>query len=173
MNTQTIILLTLLSAAFALILYLVVRLRGKEAELTSALFSPKEDQLTLDYIKAATDQSLYDRCCKYMMDKRPFLIDDYTLQDLARAMCTNKVYLSKTINKFSGKNFRQYINYYRIIYSMELYRGNTSLKIQEMSELSGFHSTTSFYQSFKTVMRETPREWCSRVRRQRLNSKTA
>ena len=119
---------------------------------------------------AAIDQYLYDRCCRYMMERRPFLTPFFSLQDLAMAIYTNKAYLSKTINRFSGKNFRQYVNYYRIMYAMDLYRNNMGLRIRELADLSGFRSQTSFLRSFKQVMGEQPSVWCTRIRKKR-NSK--
>lgn len=115
-----------------------------------------------------TSQFLYDRCCRYMMDQHPFLVADYTLQDLANAVYTNKVYLSKTINYYSGKNFRQYLNYYRIMYALDLFRKDRSLRIQDLSDLSGFRSTTCFLRCFKSVMGEQPSHWCARVRNKLL-----
>ena len=119
---------------------------------------------------AAIDQYLYDRCCRYMMERRPFLVPFFNLQDLSGALYTNKAYLSKTINRYSGKNFRQYVNYYRIMYAMELYRNNMGLRIRELADLSGFRSQTSFLRSFKEVMGEQPSVWCTRIRKKR-NSK--
>lgn len=152
--------------AAALGIYLYKRLRKKEADLKEALANPAmADTSHGDYAAAALDQYLYDRCCKYMMERRPFLVSGYTLQDLANALFTNRAYLSKTINKFSGRNFCSYVNYYRVMYAVELFRSNMSLKVVDLAELSGFHSNTSFYQAFRSVMGEPPSHWCSRVRR--------
>ena len=160
------ILAALLVAAVAFGLYLYIRLRKKEARLKEALSNPAlADAPPGDYAAAAIDQYLYDRCCKYMMERRPFLVDNYSIQDLANALFTNRLYLSKTINKFSGRNFCSYVNYYRIMYAVELFRANMSLKVVELAELSGFHSNTSFYQAFRSVMGEPPSHWCSRVRK--------
>jgi AraC-like DNA-binding protein len=111
------------------------------------------------------DQFLYDRCCRYMADRKPFLVESFSLNDLAGALYTNKVYLSKTINYYSGKNFRNYINYYRVMYAMELFRRNKSLTMSELGSLSGFHSGTTFNQAFKAVMKESPSTWCARLRK--------
>ena len=54
---------------------------------------------------SVVDQFLYDRCCRYMADRKPFLVESFSLGDLASVLFTNKVYLSKTINYYSGKNF--------------------------------------------------------------------
>lgn len=114
---------------------------------------------------AAIDQYLYDRCCRYMMERRPFLVPFFNLQDLANAVFTNKSYLSKTINRYSGKNFRQYVNYYRVMYAMELFRNNMSLRVTDLADLCGFRSQTVFLRSFKQVMGQPPSVWCGEVRR--------
>ena len=118
----------------------------------------------------AVDQFLYDRCCRYMADRKPFLVESFSLEDLSRALFTNRVYLSKTINYFSGKNFRNYVNYYRVMYAMELFRKNKSLKVTELGNLAGFHSGTTFNQAFKTVMEESPSTWCARLRKKNRES---
>ena len=114
---------------------------------------------------AVVDQFLYDRCCRYMADRKPFLVESFSLGDLASVLYTNKVYLSKTINYYSGKNFRSYINYYRVMYAMELFRKNKALTVTELGSLAGFHSGTTFNQAFKAVMQESPSTWCARLRK--------
>ena len=114
---------------------------------------------------AVVDQFLYDRCCRYMADRKPFLVESFSLGDLASVLFTNKVYLSKTINYYSGKNFRSYVNYYRVMYAMELFRRNKSLTVTELGSLAGFHSGTTFNQAFKAVMQESPSTWCARLRK--------
>ena len=114
---------------------------------------------------AVVDQFLYDRCCRYMADRKPFLVETLSLGDLANVLFTNKVYLSKTINYYSGKNFRSYVNYYRVMYAMELFRKNKALTVTELGTLAGFHSGTTFNQAFKAVMQESPSTWCARLRK--------
>ena len=158
-----------LAVAVSVVLFL--RLRNQEAQMKAALGQPcVADSASAPYELAAIDQYLYDRCCRYMTEFRPYLVSSFSLQDLANAVYTNKFYLSKTINRFSGKNFRQYVNYYRIMYAMDLFKENKSLRVAEMAELCGFHSTTSFNQSFKLVMGETPSIWCSRIRKKQKES---
>lgn len=167
MNLLQLILALLPAAASATGVYLFMRRKGASAgkEERPQAQPPEAGLLPADYEKAAIDQSLYDRCCKYMVERRPFLVENYALQDLARAMYVNKGYLSKAINRFSGKNFRQYVNYYRVMYAIELFRKNMSLRVSELSNLSGFHSETSFLESFKAVMGCPPSHWCARERK--------
>ena len=114
---------------------------------------------------AAVDQFLYDRCCRYMAERKPFLVETFSLNDFASALFTNKVYLSKTINYYSGKNFRSFVNYYRVMYAMELFRRNKALTVSELGSLAGFHSSTTFNTAFKAVMKESPSTWCARLRK--------
>ena len=167
MNLLQPILALVPAVASATGVFLYMRHRGRrtgEGERPLTL-PPDSGLLPEDYDKAAIDQNLYDKCCKYMVEKRPFLVEDYSLPDLARAMFVNKSYLSKTINRCSGKNFRQYVNYYRVIYAVDLFRNNMSLRVSELSNLSGFHTETSFLESFKAVMGEPPSHWCARERK--------
>lgn len=110
------------------------------------------------------DQFLYDRCCRYMAEKRPFLVESFSLGDLASALYTNKVYLSKTINFYSGKNFRKFINHYRVMYAMDIFRNDMKLQVNELAGLSGFRSTTTFAHAFFDIMEEPPSTWCARMR---------
>ena len=151
------------------VIYLVGRLQRKEAEIRALdINRPDVDEMfpsnsSEDF--TVTDQFLYDRCCRYMVERRPFLVVDYQLQDLANSLYTNRSYLSKTINRFSGKNFRAYVNYYRVMYAMELFRANMSLRINDLAQLSGFRSESSCLNSFKRVMGEPPSIWCARIRK--------
>lgn len=117
------------------------------------------------------DRNLYERCCRYMTERRPFLVESFSLTDLCNAMFTNKVYLSRTINDCAGKNFRQWVNSFRIQYAMDLFHRNMSLKVVDLAALSGFHSPATFNIAFKLVMEESPSDWCKRIRRRRLSGR--
>ena len=157
---------------------LYLREHRKQNQKEASVIRPPRTETThsalYNYEKTATDQFLYDRCCRYMTEHKPFLVESFSLQDLSNALHTNRAYLSQAINRFSGKNFRAYVNYYRIIYAMDLFKVNMSLRVTDLTELSGFHSITSFYKSFKGITGEPPSHWCSRLRRekrQRLKNK--
>ena len=148
---------------------LALRLYRKNAEFRAARERPARADSSSAFPEdtAAIDQILYDRCCRCMMERKPFLVDSFSLQDLASMLYTNKVYLSKTIRRFSGRNFKQYVNYYRVVYSMELFRNNMSLRVSELGNLSGFRTHTSYLRNFKEVTGEQPSQWCARMRRRR------
>lgn len=103
--------------------------------------------------------ALYERIKDYMSKEQPFLNDDFDMKDMAMALYSNKLYLSKTINTLSGRNFRQFVNYYRIEYAKSLMAKDPRLHFNEVSEMSGFHSVVSFNMAFKVNTGRTPSEW--------------
>ncbi len=120
---------------------------------------------------APYDKKLYVRSCAYMEQKRPFLVESFTLDDFAARLYTNKLYLSKTINHYSGGNFRQFVNHFRVKYAMGLFEKNMSLRVSDMSELSGFHNVVTFNNAFKLMTGETPSAWCRKIRTRRILGK--
>lgn len=103
--------------------------------------------------------NLYKRVVMFMEEKKPYLDYTFDMASLADSMFTNKLYLSKTINILSGRNFRQFINYYRIRQAMELFERDPRLKVSEVAEMTGFHSNVSFTMAFKCNTGKTPSEW--------------
>ena len=107
---------------------------------------------------------LFDRAGRYMDEEKPYLDDAFSLDDMARALLTNKSYISKAINNCTGMNFSQFVNNYRVRHSMELYRKDPKLKVAELAALSGFHSNVTYNLAFKLFLDQTPSEWCRRFR---------
>ena len=103
---------------------------------------------------------LYRKVTELIEKEKPFLNPNYGLEDMSRDLGTNRGYLSKTINLFSGRNFRQFINYHRVKYSIELMRKNPHTRVAELAFKSGFHSTVTYNMAFKLYMHLTPNEWC-------------
>lgn len=107
---------------------------------------------------------LYDRAVRLMEEKRPYLRDGYCLPDMAASLFSNKAYLSRTINVFSGRNFRQFVNYYRVNYSIDLMKKDPYLRVTELATMSGFHNVVTYNMAFKLNMNETPSECLLRMR---------
>ncbi|HAY17995.1 MAG TPA: hypothetical protein DCY24_02015 [Rikenellaceae bacterium] len=162
--------LSAVSLIMFLALYAVLYLRamtGRTFVLKPATEKRIKDiikgNLRTSYIEKAEEDrkmnNLYKRVVMYMEEKRPYLDQTFDMTSLADLMFTNKLYLSKTINILSGRNFRQFVNYYRVRRAMELFKEDPRLKIGEVSEMSGFHSSVSFNMSFKVNTGKTPTEW--------------
>lgn len=111
----------------------------------------------IEYVDADTDSArLFNKVVGIMETEKPFLQDDFSVDDLARMTGTNRLYLSRSLNLYSGRNFNQLLNYYRINYAMELIKRDPRLKIGDLSQMSGFHSVVTFNMAFKLNANMTP-----------------
>lgn len=138
--------------------------REKERSVRQAVLGVRETRSIIPHDESAMMRDLFAKVVSIMESARPFLDEEYSLQDLSMAVYTNKTYLSKTINVMSGKNFRQFINGYRIMYSIEILKKNPRLRVDELASMSGFHSTVTYTMAFKANMNETPGEYSQRLR---------
>lgn len=116
-------------------------------------------------------QDIYERVVIYFEEEKPFLDNELTINDLAKVLYSNKLYISRAISQFTGRNFCQFVNYYRITYSMDLFRNNNDLKIHDLASGSGFNSDVSYNMAFRLFMGETPGEWCRKERTRKLRTK--
>lgn len=103
---------------------------------------------------------IYERLTDYFEKEKPFLRSELTINDIVKVIYSNKLYVSRAISLCTGRNFRQFVNYYRVRYSMDLFRENPRLKVVELSHASGFNSMASFNTAFRLFMNESPSEWC-------------
>jgi len=111
---------------------------------------------------------LYARVVSVMEQKRPFLDESFALDDLAEAVFTNRGYLSRTINILSGRNFSQFVNYFRVRYGAELMRKDPNLRLISVAQMCGFHSSPTFNTAFKVNMGETPSTFLERLRHEKF-----
>lgn len=107
---------------------------------------------------------LYMRLIRYFEKEEPFLKWDLSINDVAKALYSNKAYISKVISTYSKRNFCQFVNLHRINYAVRLFDKDPTLNVKSLAFMSGFHSSTSFNSSFKTYMKELPGEWCRKRR---------
>ena len=82
-----------------------------------------------------------------------------TLNELSMQICTNRTYLSEYINSNYQKSFRDWIADMRIEYAKRLMKSNPKLKIQEVSEASGFLSLSHFIRTFSDKEGCSPSRW--------------
>lgn len=121
-------------------------------------------------VREGTYRELYDRIVEYFEQDKPFLDSRLTINDVVRVVFSNKVYISRAISQYTGRNFCQFVNYYRISYSKECFRLNPDLKVTALAEMSGFNSVVSYNMAFRLFMEENPSDWC-RKERQKIRRK--
>ncbi len=84
---------------------------------------------------------------------------DFSLSMLAQMVGSNTKYVSWVINKNYGKNFKTYLNEYRIRMASTLLADTEkygNLTIASIAERVGYKSPTSFHQAFKKIYGMTP-----------------
>lgn len=116
-------------------------------------------------------KDIYERVIAYFEKEKPFLDNKLTINDVVHSLYTNKLYISRAISQFTGRNFCQFVNYYRVIYSMQCFRENPDLKMHELATMSGFNSIVSYNMAFRLFMGENPSEWSRKEKTRRIKSK--
>ena len=99
---------------------------------------------------------------KYCVDTRLYLQHELTLPQLAKAIGSNRFYISKYFSS-KGMNYNTYINDLRVNYFVSLYReavaSHRSFTIQELANESGYRSYSTFNLAFKQRMGQTVNAW--------------
>ena len=101
------------------------------------------------------------RLLKHINEEKPYLDPELSLRSLARQIDMHPNQLSWLLNESMGKNFNEFINYYRVAAFKTLIRDpkNSQLTLIGLAYDSGFNSKTVFNSSFKKETGLTPKEF--------------
>lgn len=105
-------------------------------------------------------KDIFERVSEYFETEKPFLDGNLTINDVVSVVFTNKLYISRAISQHTGRNFCQFVNYHRVMYSVDCFRRNPDLKVTELWSMCGFNTIVSFNMAFKLFMGENPSDWC-------------
>ena len=101
---------------------------------------------------------------KYCVDTQLYLLHDLNLSQLAKAIGTNRFYLSQYFSN-QGMTYNAYINGLRINHFVSLYHeavdAHRSFSAQQLANESGYRSYSTFRHAFKLHMGQNVREWMS------------
>ena len=99
---------------------------------------------------------------QYCIDTQLYLQHDLSLSHLAKAIGTNRFYLSQYFSN-QGMTYNAYINDLRIDHLISLYReavaSHRSVTAQQLAMESGFHSYRTFSDAFKRKTGQTVTAW--------------
>lgn len=85
---------------------------------------------------------------------------DFSLDQLSQLAGFNSKYVSKAINDIAGKNFRSFLNEYRIREAQRRLLSNRHMFTNEViGEQVGFRSRSNFIATFKRITGLTPKEY--------------
>lgn len=113
-------------------------------------------------------KEIFSRVVAYFESEKPYLNGNLLIDDLVKVVYANKLYISRSISRYAGKNFCQFVNHYRVKHSIDVFRDNPELKVAELALQVGFNSVVSFTSAFKLHMNDNPSDWM-RQERNRLS----
>ncbi len=112
----------------------------------------------LEQSPADSANLLFEKLSYYLINEKPYLKSDLTLDDICLNLDTNRTYLSKVINERFNMNFNSLINEYRIKTSRQLLADSNynHISIVGIGQMSGFNSKSTFFTCFRKTAGITP-----------------
>lgn len=115
-----------------------------------------------EYLNQDLRQILITRITTVMEDMHNISSPDFSLQTLARLVGSNTKYVSWVINDTYGKNFKSFLNEYRVREAcrrLNDHKNYGHITLQALASDIGYNSPTSFIQAFKKINGMTPSEY--------------
>lgn len=109
-------------------------------------------------LSSETQKELFDKIFSLMENPNIFCDADFSLNKLAELVQSNPAYVSQVINTTLKKNFRTFLNEYRIREALRLFSEPDAKKytIEFTSSRVGFKSTSTFRVVFKEITGVSP-----------------
>ena len=130
----------------------------KKKESTDEAAAPVKYRLSEKFCKD-TEKKLIE----IIYDKKLYLEEHLTMNDLTEVMHTNKNYLSEVIARSEYQSFYKLINTLRINHACEMLNEDPSAKLEMVALSSGFSSGSAFSQVFKRLKDISPKEYISQI----------
>jgi AraC-like DNA-binding protein len=106
------------------------------------------------------DVSLIISRLKSLLDEEKIFCDeDLSLSSLARELAIEPYQLSRIVNENFNKNFKNFINEYRIEEAKKLLLAEKDRTITSVAYAVGFNSTTVFYEWFNRITGIAPKKF--------------
>jgi len=102
-------------------------------------------------------EQIFDIICK----QKKYRDKEYSAKRLAEDLNTNTRYISAVVSVCFGMNYTSFVNRQRINYAKTLLANKkfAKLRIDEVSDMSGFSNRQSFYAAFYKFTGITPRQY--------------
>ena len=121
-------------------------------------------------------KAIMERAERVLAKELSFLDNTITIDYLARAVGTNRTYLSQSVRIERGLTFCEYINNFRIEYAKVYMQGGQMkrdtrvvkegeiISTEELAIISGFGSKRNFVRQFRRMEGVTPVQYYKRLR---------
>lgn len=93
-----------------------------------------------------------------MNEQQLFLDPALSLPKLAKLIGVSQYYVSQTLSEIIGRNFYDYVSYWRIQYAQKRLR-DSNLSVLAIAMECGFNARSSFYTAFKKELNLSPGEY--------------
>ena len=119
-------------------------------------------------IKPQVKREYLQKITYYVEFHQKYLDKDLTLTKLTEELKLSSSYTSRIINESYGKNFKEFINEYRVKDACEKLLSDSmkNYTIEGIAGECGFHSRTAFYNAFKKCLNMSPGEYVVKYRKQ-------
>lgn len=109
-----------------------------------------------------TRHEVAEKILKVMSADKLYLQTGLSIIDVARAIGSNRTYVSESINTVMNQSFNDFINNLRVSHAKELMKENPKKCISDVAVESGFASDAAFYRNFRKFAGESPSLWLSK-----------
>jgi AraC-like DNA-binding protein len=155
----------ILAAHIALVVYMVSFQIVKQSDFFKKIPLKEEEKQYKKYEKSSLTTEIQENTLAkldaFMKKEKPFLASDFSLPNLAQKLSVSPHHLSQILNEQLQQNFFEFAAYYRIEEAKNILQNmdNQHLKIEEIAEMVGYNSKSSFNTSFKKLVGRTPSEF--------------
>ena len=113
------------------------------------------------YFPKYNDQQELKRLNLVVKEKELFLTPNFSLKDLSNTLKLPKRYVSYLINRYHDKNYKEFINDFRIQTFLQKAQSDEKnhKTLLALALESGFNSKSTFNQVFKNHVGKTPSEY--------------
>lgn len=143
--------------------YKALVLRSQRWAESEAIPIAEIDEMTekTDDIEACFAGEILKNFDRLIRDEKIYTNPNLNLNMVADDLETNRSYISTVINRYTGKNFKQYINEYRVREAIHLLSdpANDNITLEAIGQMAGFNSRAAFYRSFVETTKLTPSQF--------------
>ena len=148
----SLLLLAMLGMATSIVLFRHLQKTKKQLESRK---NGIEEAIKAEIPDALEEAPLYKKIVEYVEGSKAWLNPEFSLDDLCRAIGSNRTYVSSELNATSAR-FNSFINRYRVKEAIRLFTEQPELDIEDVLERSGFNAKTTFYTVFKDATGMSP-----------------
>lgn len=139
---------------------------SRSVQETNMLIGQKSGEDGVCDDELSKEKELFDKVYKLVVFGKFYLRNDISLDLIAENLNTNRSYVSKVINKFTGMNFFNYINMLRVKEATRILSDkNDDTPLKMLYCQLGYNSVSAFYRAFQKETGFSPSKYRSNIRK--------